>query len=238
MTSAVAQGRTRGQGRSIGQVLALLQEDFPDVSISKIRFLETEGLVRPSRSASGYRQFSDDDVQVLTTVLTAQRDQYLPLRVIRERLAQADSDTTATADDAPEPGPPALGDLASDAPDHARLTRHELARFAGLDMSQLDELEAAGLVRAVEGSRLFDGHALAAARAARSLGRFGLEPRHLRVVRSAADRQSALVEQVVAPLRGQRSTGAPERAEATAREVARLCLALHAALLRSAPPSP
>ncbi|MFF4772831.1 transcriptional regulator FtsR [Microtetraspora fusca] len=199
---------------SIGEVLALLQGEFPDVTISKIRFLEGEGLIEPQRSPSGYRKFTHADVERLRYILTAQRDHYLPLRVIKENLdEQAARPRALPQETAP-----------------VRLSREELLRSADIDEDTLAELESFGLVVAV--ARWYDADALEIARSVGSLARFGLHARHLRMVRAAAEREASLVEQVVAPLLRRRAPGAIGQAEETAREISGLLLELHTALLR------
>ena len=204
----------------IGEVLAQLSGEFPDVRISKIRFLESEGLIEPARSPSGYRRFSRHDVQRLRYILTAQRDHYLPLRVIREKLDSPDG--------AAELATPAGGDAARGG---ALLSRGELLQAAGLDAKRLDELEEFGLVR--RRGRQYGQDALAVARLVAELSAFGVQPRHLRAVKAAAERETSLIEQVVAPLMRPRSPGASERAGQTARDIAALSIRLHAALVEA-----
>jgi len=199
----------------IGEVLARLRGEFPDISVSKIRFLESEGLIEPARSPSRYRKFDEADVERLRYILTAQRDQYLPLRVIKERLRPS-------AGGADGPGASA----------GASLSRRELLAAAGIDDKQLAELEEFGLVRRV--GRVYGPNALQVARAAAVLARYGVEARHLRAVRAAAEREISFIEQVVAPTLRQRNPEAREQAGRTAREIAALTLRLHGALIESA----
>ncbi|MFC7642517.1 MerR family transcriptional regulator [Streptosporangium lutulentum] len=165
---------------SIGEVLALLQSEFPDVSISKIRFLEGEGLIEPERSPSGYRKFTYADVERLRYILSEQRDRYLPLRVIKDHLEAADRD------DRPVSKPRAVPD---DAPPEVRLSREELLAAAELDEETLTELEDYGLLAAV--ARHYNAEALAVARSVGALAAFGLRARHLRAVRAAAEREAS-----------------------------------------------
>ncbi len=188
----------------IGEVIAQLRAEFPDISVSKIRFLEAEGLIQPARSPSGYRKFAPADVDRLRYILTAQRDRYLPLRVIKDQL---------DADEA-QSGP---------------LTRSELLDAAGIDERSLAELEEFGLV--LRSGRQYPPEAVEAVRAIMALGRYGVQARHLRVLRASADRETALIEQVVAPILRQRSPGARDRAATSARDIASLVLAVHAALI-------
>jgi DNA-binding transcriptional MerR regulator len=202
----------------IGEVLAQLSGEFPDVRISKIRFLEAEGLIEPARSPSGYRRFSRRDVERLRYILTAQRDQYLPLRVIKEKL------------DSPD-GAAELAEQAAPAGRGAMLTRKELLEAAGIESALLDELEEFGLVR--RRGRQYGHDSLAVARLVGELDSFGVRARHLRVMKTSAERETSLIEQVVAPLLRQRSTGAIERASQTARDIAALSIRLHAALVEA-----
>jgi DNA-binding transcriptional MerR regulator len=208
----------------IGEVLASLREDFPDISVSKIRFLESEGLIAPARSPSGYRKFAVADVERLRYILTAQRDQYLPLRVIKERLVPDGADPAGhgpPADSAPEP--PGRG---------VKLTRRDLLEAAGIDEEKLAELEDYGLVRR-EG-RQYGQDALEVARTVAALAAYGVEARHLRAVRAAAERETSLIEQVIAPTLRQHNAAARENAGRTARQIAALSLRLHRALIEAA----
>ncbi|GIG56461.1 MerR family transcriptional regulator [Longispora fulva] len=206
---------------SIGEVLAQLRADFPDITISKLRFLETEGLVEPCRTASGYRKYSWGDLVRLRFILTAQRDQYLPLKVIREQLDAGAHEMTlrlVTADE--RAGVEQL------------LTRAELLVRTGLDEEWLRGVEQYGLLAARSDGR-YDPEAVEVATVVAQLGEHGLEPRHLRAFRGAADREVGLLEQVVAPMARQRSPEARARAAETLRELAALALRLHAALLQA-----
>lgn len=211
----------------IGEVLASLRADFPDISVSKIRFLESEGLIAPARSPSGYRKFAAADVDRLRYILTAQRDQYLPLRVIKERLVPA----TADPPDGDQPGdrPP---DQSGRGGRGVRLTRRELLEAAGIDEENLAELEDFGLVRR-EG-RQYGPDALEIARTVAALAAYGVQARHLRAVRAAAERETSLIEQVIAPTLRQRNPAARENAGRTARQIAALSLRLHRALIEAA----
>jgi DNA-binding transcriptional MerR regulator len=214
---SVPGGRTSGSRASaanvgIGQVLAELRPEFPDISPSKIRFLEAEGLIQPQRAESGYRRFAVRDIERLRYILTAQRDEYLPLRVIRERLAAMDS------------GDGHGGQLAEPAP--LTMTRSELLEAAGAEEELLAELEDYGLVRR---ARQYHAAALHIVRAAVELRQYGIQPRHLRGVKASAEREVSLVEQVVAPLARQRASREP--ALRTGRAVASLIAGLHATLV-------
>jgi DNA-binding transcriptional MerR regulator len=214
-------------------VLNVLREEFPEVTISKIRFLESEGLIEPQRTPSGYRKFSAGDVERLGHVLRLQRDHYLPLKVIREYL------------DAMERGEdvrlPALGRQrdgefvpeAAEGPTVARIGRAQLLAAAGIEESELAEWEAYGLITPLSDG-VYDAEAVTVASLVTELGRFGIEPRHLRMMKAAADREAGLVDQVVAPLRRHRNPQTRAHAEARAKELAALTVKLHTALVQSA----
>jgi len=226
---------------SIGAVLAALTPEFPDISISKIRFLEAEGLLTPARTESGYRTFSPDDVERLRYILTAQRDRFWPLKVIREALDKlerglepAPGDAVSSRPRVPagvnDPDLPTASDLTRRR--RLRLTDVELREEAGLDKPAFDALSAYGLLRP-DSTGHFDDAALAVARAAGALAAYGIEPRHLRPFRTAADREIGLVQQVVSPARG-RSRGADGTSprDPTAQILAH-CIALHTALVKA-----
>jgi DNA-binding transcriptional MerR regulator len=264
---------------TIGKVLAELREDFPDVSASKIRFLEAEGLITPQRTASGYRTFSDADVRRLGYILSAQRDRFWPLKVIGEALdaldrgltdpgdgdgdsasdavSDAASEAGADADPTPATRGAAPAETASRGRHYAPLTRSgrprppaprpdpevpsaadllerhtvsltgpEVREATGLDLETFLALETYGLLR-TDHSGHYGEDALAVAAAAHALAAHGLEARHLRPFRTAADREIGLAEQVLATRHGQGT-----RQERTA-EIVSACLALHVALVRS-----
>jgi len=231
----------------IGEVLVELRADFPDISVSKIRFLESEGLISPARSPSGYRRFGPADVDKLRFILTAQRDQYLPLRVIKERLEHPDAPRGVPGGRPPGPAPrevpggrppgpaPAERQVAGQrrrADGTEMVSRRDLLDAAGIDDEQLAELEAHGLVRRV--GRLYRQDALDVAAAVGALAPHGVQARHLRASMTAADREVALIEQLVAPVLRQRSPRSAESAGRTAREIVALLLRLHRAMIESA----
>jgi DNA-binding transcriptional MerR regulator len=222
-----SEASTRGT-LSIGEVLSLLKRDFPDVTISKIRFLETEGLVTPARTSSGYRRFSDDDVRRLRDVLLMQRDQYLPLKVIREQLDKDADDAPEAAGSGmrPEDFRPGAG--------RVRLTRGELAEMAELDETYVAELESLGLVW-VSPAGHYDQDAVIICQLAARLRQFGFEGRHMRSFRVVADRETGLIEQMATPFA--KTTGRERdskvRSQEVVREIAAVFVQLHAALLRA-----
>lgn len=225
MTGARTPG---GRGRTIGAVLELLREDFPDLTVSKVRFLDTQGLVSPQRRESGYREYTDRDVERLRFVLTAQRDRFWPLKVIREALDKFDRGLAPDISPEGRPAPPAAepdnslpaaADLVEPA-DDVRLTRAELAEGSGLAETAVQELETFHLIRPDRDGH-YSGADLSVARSAKALEAYGLSGRHLRPFRLAADREIGLVQQ---------SAGtSPERRA----EVATACLALHVALVKA-----
>jgi DNA-binding transcriptional MerR regulator len=227
---------------SIGEVLAQLRTDFPDVTISKIRFLEQEGLVEPERTQSGYRKFGPRDVERLRYVLSAQRDQYLPLRVIKEHLAAIDRGLEPPSVPGGAPRVPRALVAAEGYPDgrafatdpgEVRLSRAELLGAAGTDEGRMRDLEAYGMVARRAGSGHYDGDALLVAKTVGELAAYGLEPRHLRSFKTAADREIGLIEQVIVPLLRQRNPESRARAENVVREMAALSVRLHAALVKA-----
>ncbi|WP_210585912.1 MerR family transcriptional regulator [Streptomyces sp. GESEQ-35] len=218
---------------SIGTVLNVLRDEFPEVTISKIRFLESEGLIEPQRTPSGYRQFSADDVERLGHVLRMQRDHYLPLKVIREHL---DAIERGEAVQLPVVGRQRDGEAVvevSEAPTAARIGRAELLEAAEICERELEEWEAYGLIAPLPDGA-YDAEAVTVASLVSELGRFGIEPRHLRVMKAAADREAGLVDQVVAPLKRHRNPQTRAHAEARTKELAVLTVKLHAALVKTA----
>lgn len=236
-TGGAVRGTASAGGRlmSIGSVLSLLREEFPEVTISKIRFLEAEGLVEPQRTPSGYRKFSPADVERLAQVLRMQRDHYLPLKVIKEHLDALERGEQVQL---PSPGGPrelldGAPETAAEGPTAARIGREELLAAAEVAESDLGEWESYGLISALPDGG-YDAEAVTVARLVADLGRFGLEPRHLRAMKAAADREAGLIGNVVAPLRRHRNPQTRAHAEATTRELAGISVRLHAALVQTA----
>ncbi|MCD9880482.1 transcriptional regulator FtsR [Streptomyces guryensis] len=218
---------------SIGTVLNVLRDEFPEVTISKIRFLESEGLIEPRRTPSGYRKFSADDVERLGHVLRMQRDHYLPLKVIREHL-----DAMARGEAVPLPvvGRQRDGEALLESPEGptaARIGRAELLAAAGIGEQELEEWESYGLVAPLPDGA-YDAETVTVASLVVELGRFGIEPRHLRAMKGAADREAGLVDQVVAPLKRHRNPQTRAHAQARTKELAALTVKLHAALVQTA----
>lgn len=266
---------------SIGEVLSLVQADFPDITISKIRFLESQGLLDPERTPSGYRKFYEADVERLQWILAQQRDHFLPLKVIRERLAEWDATGTPPAgepapvqlepeppaDDlrhaaaslaaasaievrpvpaaAPEPEPEPEAEPPADAadaavepdrptPDDSSLTAEELAARAGVGVEAVHELEGFSMItsRRVGPDTYYDADQLPVVEACRAFLDHGVEVRHLRMYKIAAEREAGMLEQLIMPLLKQRNPEARARAVAMVDELADAGESLHAALLR------
>lgn len=234
--ASVVQGAmapARGDRLTIGKVIAALRPEFPDISTSKIRFLETEGLIEPERTASGYRTYTQSDLTRLRYVLVAQRDRFWPLRVIREALDAIDRGLPDPAAlpaarplapiPAPDPEVPSPAELA--AMPALSVTARELRDTVGLDMRTFSGLLDFGLLKPDDAGR-FDEHDLAVAGAVRALADYGLEPRHLRPFRVAADREIGLAGQLVGSNRD-------ESRHDRAAEIVSACLRLHVALVKA-----
>ncbi len=222
---------------SIGEVLSRLRTEFSDITISKIRFLEAEGLIEPQRTPSGYRKFTTTDLDRLRFVLIAQRDQYLPLKVIKENLDAMDRGLSpaksvggvASPRLATNDGVLTSDQFASD--NYLRLTRTELLAASNLTNEQLTEIESYGLI-SIRG-RHYDSDGLSVAKAVAEISAFGIGARHLRAFKTAADREIGLVEQITTPLLRQKGSESKARAEEVERELASLSIRLHASLVRA-----
>lgn len=222
--------------RSIGQVLEIVRPEFPDISISKIRYLESEGLLSPERDQpSGYRRYAPKDVERLRYVLRTQRDHYLPLRVIRENLERMDrglepvSATVAepTQPPAPTAQEPAIAETIPSSKRTMNLTRRQLLEMSALPEATLIELERQKIIVPRRGSAHYGRDALTIAIAARRLANYGLDARHMRLIYQAAIQEAGLVDQAVAPYVRQRG-GAHE----TVADVVRLVVHAHMAMLQ------
>ena len=260
-SAPVPESRVRQPTRSIGQVMAILRTEFPEISISKIRFLEAEGLLSPLRAPSGYRRYTEGDLERLRYVLSVQREHYLPLKVIREHLQQIDRgqtpQTLTPQIQTPqtqnpqtqnpqklsgESGPPSNGlsgggpnilqgphPTAATAKQPVRLTRQELLDASGLTESALSDLERTQIVTTRRGTAHYGRDALTLAIAARRLAEYGIDGRHLRAFKLAAEREVGLVEQAIAPY--VRRAGSNRDVPG---DVTQLVISFHAALVRTA----
>ena len=199
MAASPARERSASAGLlSIGQVLARLTPEFPDLTSSKLRFLEVQGIVTPSRTESGYRKFSQADIERLRLGLTLQRDHYLPLSVIREQLDEASTESAALTP------PPSI------TPTPRRYRRTELLSAAGAGPQLLNDAISTGVITAQE---TYPEATVALLRGLVALDRHGIEPRHLRALRQGADREVALIESALSALL--RRTDAASRAKAS-----------------------
>jgi DNA-binding transcriptional MerR regulator len=251
---------------SIGEVLNLLQEEFPDITISKIRFLESQGLLDPERTPSGYRKFYDGDIERLRWILRQQRENFLPLKVIKDRLAAGELDGPAVAsgttltlaaapsDDgvemaaAPEPSaatrpaPRKAKRKASGRPlldigdTSVSLSLEELVNATGLSPRAIADLERYGLIapREIGDVSFYDDDALLTARLSATFMRHGVEPRHIRMYKVAAEREASVFEQLVMPMLKQRNPGARQEALELLAELSDLGDQLRSAMLRQA----
>jgi len=197
---------------TIGEVINLLKDDFPDATVSKVRFLESQGLITPTRSASGYRQFTADDVKRLRFIMEQQRDWFLPLKVIRSQL------TLWERGEEPSPvresGPASIRGLLEAEDDEELLDEHELAARAKVSREQVRELVRHGLITPYENAQnpMFSTRHAAIVRQCGTLMEMGLEPRHLRSVRHSAERSADLLIGLTAPVRRRRNPQARREA--------------------------
>ena len=223
MAATSAHGRAAAGGvLSIGQVLARLCPEFPSLTSSKLRFLEVQGIVMPQRTDSGYRKFSQSDLERLRLALTLQRDHYLPLVVIREYLAEVD----AGRDPAPPTAvPPSI------VPAPRRYRRDELLSVAGASPQLLNDAVSTGLIAA---SDSYGDEVVSLLRALVGLDRHGIEPRHLRPLRQGAEREAALIESALAPLLRRTDASSRGRAGEIAPELARRLEEVRAIYTRAA----
>ncbi len=220
--------------RSIGQVLNVLKPEFPDISISKIRYLESEGLLLPERAPSGYRKYSNSDIERLTYILRVQRDNYLPLKVIRENLEVIDSggevpEPTAPEDTVPEENKPQVAKARAakkSKKQPLKLSRQELMQVSGLSEATLMELERHRMVLPRRGSVYYGRDALTICVVARKLAGYGMDTRHLRAIKQSAEREAGMIEQAARPT----ILKSPEPSKAL-NEVSQLVVHAHAAMI-------
>jgi DNA-binding transcriptional MerR regulator len=220
---------------SIGEVLLALKTEFPDITISKIRFLEGEGLIEPERTASGYRKFYEQDVERLRQILRMQRDEYLPLKVIKERLArqQVAGDGQEPAVTPDEPAEPEE-DLV-EPPTGLQMSPDEMSAATGVDRELVDELERYGILRSHggDGNKYFDGDDYLVLSIVKDLFKYGLEPRHLTMYRHFSEREASLFEAIILPMLRQRNPEARRAATDSLSDLARLSRKLKQAMLRT-----
>jgi DNA-binding transcriptional MerR regulator len=222
--------------QSIGEVLVAVKTEFPDITISKIRFLESEGLIDPERTPSGYRKFYDKDVDRLKSILRMQRDEYLPLKVIKERLLEQEStDGDGSADgsalvEAAEPD-----DELIEAVTGLEMSLEEMSAATGVERERIKELESFGLVSShgPDSAKYYDGDAYVLLSILKDLFRYGVEPRHLTMYKHFAEREAAFFETIVMPQLRQRNPEARKAAATSLAELARASRKLKQALLRN-----
>ena len=220
--------------QSIGEVLVTVKTEFPDITISKIRFLESEGLIEPERTPSGYRKFYDKDLERLRSILKMQRDEYLPLKVIKERLLQQETGdgevTEATGEDAAEPA-----DELAEPPTGLQMSIEEMSAATSIDRDRIKELESFGLVcsHGPESARYYDGDDYIVLSIVKDFFRFGVEPRHLTMYKHFAEREAKFFESIVLPQLRQRNPDARRTATSSLTELAKASRKLKGALLRT-----
>ncbi len=223
--------------QSIGEVLVSVKTEFPDITISKIRFLEAEGLIEPERTPSGYRKFYAQDVDRLKSILRMQRDEYLPLKVIKERLLQQDAGTDGHELEQPgeaDDGTAPIEEIA-EAPTGLQMSLEEMATATGIDRDRIKELESFGIVTShgPDGARYYDGDDFIILSIVKDFFRFGIEARHLTMYKHFADRESSFFDQIVAPTLRQKNPDARRNAAQTLVDLSVTSRKLKQALLRT-----
>ncbi|HEU4528383.1 MAG TPA: MerR family transcriptional regulator [Actinomycetota bacterium] len=220
--------------QSIGEVLVTVKTEFPDITISKIRFLESEGLIEPERTPSGYRKFYAKDLERLRAILKMQRDEYLPLKVIKERLLEQEAGTTEAeaplAEEAPEPA-----EELAEPPTGLQMSIDEMSAATGIDRERIQELESFGLVSShgPESARYYDGDDYIVLSILKDFFRYGVEPRHLTMYKHFAEREATFFESIVMPQLRQRNPDARRTASTSLTELAKASRKLKSALLRT-----
>lgn len=226
---------------SIGDVIKSLSDEFPDVSLSKIRFLEAEGLIEPERTPSGYRRFYQDDLARLTYILRLQRDHFVPLKVIRKRLEHFDSSEIADESAPATPIPLPTGRFARDESELAldggmSLSLTELLNASGLSEEEVRELEDFGLIHSHPlgaGGVYYDEDDLMVAKLARDFAKYGIGARHLKMFKNFAEKEAGLFEQVVIPLVRSGGVDGRRTVNQALNELAKLARRMNQVLLRS-----
>ena len=218
---------------SIGEVLVSLKTEYPDITISKIRFLEGEGLIQPERTPSGYRKFYQQDVDRLRRILKMQRDEYLPLKVIKERLlresaAEGDGAIAVDAESVPD-------DEIVEPPSGLQMSLDEMSTATGVDRERIRELEAFGILspQQLNGDTYFNGDDYVVLSIVKDLFKYGVEPRHLTMYRHFAEREASLFEAIILPMLRQRNPDARKAAADSLQDLARVARKLKQALLRT-----
>jgi DNA-binding transcriptional MerR regulator len=228
------EGRTH---LTIGEVLNLLKDEFPDVTISKIRFLESQGLLQPERTPSGYRKFYQEDVERLKYILSQQKERFLPLKVIKKHLSSLDGVGEAYGAESgasPTETPLPRGEPIASSAEVRTYSKEALADAADLDVDRIAELERYGLIggRVSAEGRYYTDEDLKICRIAKAMMRHGLEARHLRMYKVFVDKEAALFQQLVEPMMKQKNPEAQKIARSTLGELAALARELNHELLR------
>jgi DNA-binding transcriptional MerR regulator len=221
--------------QSIGEVLVSVKTEFPDITISKIRFLEAEGLIEPERTPSGYRKFYIQDVDKLKSILRMQRDEYLPLKVIKERLLRGDDDEEESIGGADGDGGTGAVEELADAPTGLQMSLEEMSAATGVERDRIKELESYGIVcsHGPEGARYYDGDDYIVLSIVKDFFRFGVEPRHLTMYKHFTEREATFFQTIVAPTLRQKNPDARRAASDALAELATTSRKFKQALLRT-----
>lgn len=221
--------------QSIGEVLVSVKTEFPDITISKIRFLESEGLIDPERTPSGYRKFYDKDVDRLKSILRMQRDEYLPLKVIKDRLFQQEVVDGQSDGGVPAPPEVEVEEQLAEPPTGLQMSIEEMSAATGIEREGIRELESFGLVcsHGPESARYYDGDDYIVLSIVKDFFRYGVEARHLTMYKHFAEREASFFETIVMPQLRQRNPEARRAAAGSLTELARASRKLKQALLRT-----
>jgi DNA-binding transcriptional MerR regulator len=221
--------------QSIGEVLVSVKTEFPDITISKIRFLESEGLIDPERTPSGYRKFYEKDVDRLRSILRMQRDEYLPLKVIKDRLLALESVNGQEPIEAIEPSGEEPEEDLAEPPTGLQMSIEEMSAATGIDRDKIRELESFGLVcsHGPEAARYYDGDDYVVLSIVKDFFRYGVEPRHLTMYKHFEEREASFFETIVMPQLRQRNPDARRLATASLTDLAKASRKLKQALLRT-----
>jgi DNA-binding transcriptional MerR regulator len=221
--------------QSIGEVLVNVKTEFPDITISKIRFLEAEGLIEPERTPSGYRKFYEQDVDRLKSILRMQRDEYLPLKVIKDRLLQEVSEDGELISPVSDDGEADAEEQLADAPTGLQMSIEEMSAATGVDRERIRELESYGLVSShgPESARYYDGDDYIVLSVVKDFFKYGVEPRHLTMYKHFEEREASFFETIVLPQLRQRNPDARKMANASLADLAKASRKLKQALLRT-----
>jgi DNA-binding transcriptional MerR regulator len=224
--------------QSIGEVLVAVKTEFPDITISKIRFLEAEGLIEPERTPSGYRKFYAQDLDKLKSIVRLQRDEYLPLKVIKERLLkqEAGEDVELDADGEPIETPAAeVSEEIADAPTGLQMSLDEMSAATGIEKERIKDLESFGIVcsHGPDSAIYYDGDDYIVLSIVKDFFRYGVEPRHLTMYKHFEEREAAFFETIVAPMMRQRNPDARKAASQSLAELSKISRKFKQALLRT-----